>query len=85
MSEANALDNVISFFNPQAGAKRARARLASIRRAAMKARRVADETRTGKPQALRQMRRLAPAWSGYGIDREISPATIHSLRVPSRS
>lgn len=28
MSEANALDNVISFFNPQAGAKRARARLA---------------------------------------------------------
>lgn len=28
MSQANALDNVISFFNPQAGAKRARARLA---------------------------------------------------------
>ena len=28
MSEANALDNVISFFNPAAGAKRARARLA---------------------------------------------------------
>ena len=27
MSQANALDNVISFFNPEAGAKRARARL----------------------------------------------------------